>query len=104
HDAARYRDLLEEDVLDVVGRDELGDLVDLLTPARLIARLLERLGRHEGPRTLEDRPHIAAEGHGGRGVDGDAVAHTSPPESRGAYRATRVSARRDYNAALSKFV
>ncbi len=79
HHTTRHRHLLEEDVLDALGLDALGDLLDLLAPARLVAGLLERLGRHGGPRTFEDGPHIAAKRQGGRCVNSDAVAHTSPP-------------------------
>jgi hypothetical protein len=37
HHPAGYRNLLEEDVLDALGLDALGDLLDLLAPARLVA-------------------------------------------------------------------
>src|SRR5215207_674992 len=87
HDASRYRDLLEEDVLDALRLDLLGDRLDLLTPTGPIARLLERLRGHSGARTLEDGPNVSAKHQGGSRVDGDAVAHTSPPEVVGTNRA-----------------
>jgi hypothetical protein len=104
HHAAGYRHLLEEDVLDALGLDPLGDRLDLLTASGLIAGLLERLGRHGRPRAVENGFDVAAKRQGGRRVNSDAVAHTSPPEVVGPSERAESRARRDYNAALSKFV
>ena len=49
------RHLLEEHVLDALGLDPLGDLLDLLPPARCVTRLLERRRRRRDPRAVEHR-------------------------------------------------
>ena len=68
HHAPGDRDLLEEDVLDPLVLDPLGDLLDLLGASLLGSRFLQRRGRHLGLRGLQDRldgpPHLLC-GHSG---------------------------------------
>ena len=55
HHPAGDRHLLEEHVLDALGLDPLGDLLDLLPPSGRVPSLLERRRRRRDPRAVEHR-------------------------------------------------
>ena len=97
HHAAGDRDLLEEDVLDALGLDPAGDLLDPLAPAGRAARLLQRRRRGRDAGRAQHGVHRAAEGMTCRGHATVALHGSSPCSSGSGKSAASL-------AALNEFV
>ena len=108
HHAARDRHLLEEDVLDPLGLDPAGDLLDALAPPWLVARLLEGGGGGRGAGGPDHRSYVAPEGRGRLGVDGNAslvgVGHSLSSGCRVGGQAHAAKREPTISRALSKLV
>jgi hypothetical protein len=88
------RDLTGRTRTDPLRLDLLHQRLDLLAPAGLIASSFSVFGGMTPPWTLEDGIDVA-QTSGGRRFNGDAVAHTCPPEVVGPIEPRRLRARRD---------